>query len=63
MTTEEIKERLAKLPEAEWVTQMRRHYAQTGAYKPQDLRRLLGDPNQRAEMTADRSMPKYFLDR
>jgi hypothetical protein len=30
--------------EAEWVTSMREHYHQTGAYRTSDLDRVLGDP-------------------
>jgi hypothetical protein len=30
--------------EPEWVTSMREHYRQTGAYRTSDLDRVLGDP-------------------
>jgi hypothetical protein len=62
MTAREIQEKLKEMPEADWVTQMKEHFAEKGVYRPTDLRRLLGDPNRRVEMSPDRSIPKYFLD-
>lgn len=38
----------AELPE--WIQEMHRHYWKTGRYRPEDLRRLLGDPNQGVEI-------------
>ena len=60
MTTREIKERPTRRHEADWVRNMKEHYAKTGTYRPEDLRRLLGDPTQRAEIKSERSMPSYF---
>ena len=40
----EMLKRLAVLPEAEWIREMRRHFAETGNYRPEDLIRLLGEP-------------------
>jgi hypothetical protein len=31
-------------PEAPWVTEMKKHFADTGSYRPEDLQRLLGPP-------------------
>jgi len=61
MTMEEIKERLAKLPEPDWVRKMKQHYARTGTYRPEDLRRVLGDPRRGVEMSPRASVPEYFL--
>lgn len=40
--------RLDELPEAPWVTEMRRHFAEHGYYRQEDLERLLGKPGQSA---------------
>jgi hypothetical protein len=32
--------------EPKWLTDMRKHFQRTGAYRGDDLRRLLGDPRQ-----------------
>lgn len=45
-----LQELLAKMPPPEWVTEMRRHYSRTGTYRPQDVRRLLGDPERSREL-------------
>ena len=39
--------------DADWVHQMRSHFAQFGTYREEDLRRVLGDPNQHAEVQVD----------
>jgi len=49
-----------RMEEAEWVREMRAHYARTGAFRPQDLRRLLGDPAKGVEMGAGGSFARYF---
>lgn len=44
----ELKRRLEKLLRSEepplWVREMIEHHRKTGSYRPQDLRKLLGDP-------------------
>jgi len=60
MTRDEAKERFRQITEPEWVRKMKQHYAKTGTYRPEDLRRLLGDPAMRVEVSADRSMPRYL---
>jgi hypothetical protein len=60
VTTSEIKKRLANLPEPEWIRKMKEHYARTGTYRPEDLRRLLGDPARRVEMPPQGSVTKHF---
>ena len=42
----EIQNRLAELPEPEWIHDMRRHFAQTGSYRLEDLIRLFGEPGE-----------------
>lgn len=47
----------------DWVKSMREHFAQTGAYRPADLRRLLGDPRAYTEVkfTTDLDMACQYL--
>jgi hypothetical protein len=48
MQTETLREmfesRLRNAPPPEWLQQMQRDYLRTGTVRPEDLRRLLGDP-------------------
>jgi hypothetical protein len=48
------------IKEPEWVWKMKEHYARTGAYRPEDLRRLLGDPTKGVEMGAGASISNCF---
>jgi len=63
MSEQEVKERFDRIVEAQWVREMREHFSKTGTYRPQDLRRVLGDPTVRVEMSPDASLSKYFHDR
>lgn len=47
-----------KVPE--WIRKMREHYMRTGTYRPEDLRRLLGDPTKGVEIGAGASISNYF---
>ena len=49
MTTS-LAEELAKLPPSKWVLEMHEHFERTGSYRPEDLFRLLGDPNKHVDM-------------
>jgi hypothetical protein len=40
----EIEQLLLRNGPAKWVLEMIDHYQRTGSYRPEDLRRLLGDP-------------------
>lgn len=44
----------AKVPQC--VQEMHRHFRKTGKYRPEDLRRLLGDPNQGVEIGPDSTL-------
>lgn len=44
----ELQDMLWDLPPADWVLEMQDHYRRTGWYRPEDLRRLLGDPTGRS---------------
>ncbi|MBU0719550.1 MAG: hypothetical protein KJ749_15005 [Planctomycetes bacterium] len=45
-----IEKKFRELPPAPWVREMMDHYHRTGAFRPEDLRRLLGDPNRAVEV-------------
>jgi hypothetical protein len=38
------------------------YYRRTGAYRREDLERLLGDPNKRVEVRADVSLASFLAD-
>jgi hypothetical protein len=44
--TERLQEMLQRRPSADWVRQMIDYYRRTGAYRSEDLHRLLGDQTQ-----------------
>lgn len=51
-----LRDLLQQLPSAEWVRQMIDHYHRTGAYRAEDLRRLLGDPTRGVEVRSESSL-------
>lgn len=58
-----IQDHFQNLPPADWVRDMIDHYHRTGSYRPQDLRRLLGDPNQAVEVGPNASLSSFFASR
>jgi len=55
------KEPCKKTVEApDWVASMREFYAKTGAYRPEDLRRVLGHPNQSVQAGATSGLAQYL---
>lgn len=56
----EFEERMQQASPPEWVLQMLDHYRKTGAYRAQDLKRLLGDPNERVEFGSQFSLSSHF---
>lgn len=60
MTPEDIRQRLAATPEPDWVRRMKDCYRETGRYRPEDLRRVLGDPTRSVEVGPKASLPKNF---
>jgi hypothetical protein len=56
----EIQARLREFPPAPWVRQMVDYYRRTGTLRPQDLRRLLGDPNRAVEAGPNASLSAYL---
>jgi hypothetical protein len=53
--------RSQQIPPAEWVRDMIDHYRRTGTYRPEDLRRLLGDPNRAVEVGPNASLSSHLL--
>jgi hypothetical protein len=46
-----FRDRMRTAPVPEWIVKMQEHYRQTGTYRAEDLRRLLGD--QRRGVSSD----------
>jgi len=42
--------RVVPSPAPEWLRRMQEDYQRTGAYRPSDVRRILGDPSSRVEI-------------
>jgi hypothetical protein len=42
-------------PPATWIVEMIEHYRQTGTYRPEDVRRLLGDPGKGLRLESNAS--------
>ena len=55
----EIQGRLRQLPPADWVRAMIEHFQRTGSYRPEDLRRLLGNPNRAVEVGPNASLASF----
>jgi hypothetical protein len=56
----EVAAKLRELPPADWVTAMIDHYHRHGWYRPEDLRRLLGDPNRSVVAGPDASLASFL---
>ncbi|MGO9265838.1 MAG: hypothetical protein ACLQBA_13325 [Candidatus Binataceae bacterium] len=50
---EDLLQQIAQSDPPDWVREAQEHYRQTGYYRPEDLRRIAGDPTQRVELRAD----------
>lgn len=59
----ELRAKLRDMPPADWVREMIDHYQKTGTYRAQDLRRLLGDPNQSVKVGPDGCLPSFLSNR
>jgi len=57
---QEIRAKLQELPPADWVLAMIAHYQRTGTYRPEDLHRLLGDPNKPVILDPNADMESFF---
>ena len=53
---ENLQDRLRSMPTPEWLLKMQQRYAETGTYRHEDLRRLLGDQNRRVEVGPNASL-------
>jgi len=58
-----FEEQMQQASPPEWVREMIAHYRRTGAYRAQDLRRLLGDPNKAVEVGPQVSLATHFAQR
>jgi hypothetical protein len=56
----EIRASFENIPPAEWVIEMIEHRRRTGSYRPEDLRRLLGDPNKSVEVGPETSLSSFL---
>jgi hypothetical protein len=56
----QIQDTLRQLPPADWVRAMIEHFERTGSYRPEDLRRLLGDPNRAVEVGPNSCVSSFF---
>jgi len=56
---QQIQRKLTELPPADWVRAMVDHFQRTGSYRPEDLQRLLGDPNRAVEVGPDMSLASF----
>jgi hypothetical protein len=57
-----LRDLLRNEPMPEWIREMIAHYYRTGTYRPEDLRRLLGDPNKRVEFRSETSLSSFLAD-
>ena len=55
-----IRRLLAQLPPADWVVEMIEYYRRTGSYRPEDLRRLLGDQTKGVTVGPDTDVGTLF---
>ncbi len=56
----EIRAAFEKLPPADWVLKMIEHRRRTGTYRPEDLRKLLGDPNKSVVVGPTTSLSSFL---
>jgi hypothetical protein len=57
-----LRELLRQVPPPKWVAEMIEHHRRTGAYRPEDIERLLGDPNRRVEVRSEMSINSLLAD-
>jgi hypothetical protein len=44
----------------DWHKDMVAHYQRTGSFRPEDLRRVLGDPSKGVQIRPDTTMDSFF---
>lgn len=59
--TQRIVEQLAKASPPAWLLDMIEHHRRTGTYRPRDLRRLLGNPNESVAVPSEKSVEAALL--
>jgi len=52
----QLRELLERTPPPQWLSDMIDHYRRTGSYRPEDLRRVLGDPTKGVTVGPDLSL-------
>ena len=57
-----LRELLRQTPPPRWLHEMIKYHRRTGTYRPEDLERLLGDPNKRVEIRSDMSVASLLAD-
>jgi hypothetical protein len=57
MNRDEVLRGLRNAGGADWVRAMQQHYSETGTYRVEDLRRLLGDPMRGVSFCPDFASP------
>lgn len=57
-----VQEMLQQSQPADWVSQMIDHHRRTGAYRSQDLRRLLGDQTRGVEVGPNSSLASHMAE-
>ena len=63
-TSNQIEEKLSRVPEPDWIRQMNDHFVKEGWFRPSDLLRLLGDPNESVEVrTGEDAISNLMLKR
>lgn len=57
-----LRELLRQAPPPKWLLDMIEYHRRTGTYRPEDLERLLGDPNKRVEVRSEMSVASLLTD-
>ena len=47
-------------PPPEWLSEMHDHYAETGAFRTEDVLRVLGDPKEGVTMASEEEARAFF---
>jgi len=50
-----------KVTEADWITEMKLHFRDTGQYRAGDLTKLLGDPREHRDIVVSTELPRNLM--
>ncbi len=56
-----VQKLLGQTATPEWMKEMATYYRQTGTFRPEDLRRVLGDPSKGVAISSDKSLESFFI--